>query len=324
MHDDYAFSQAWRLIKGKDWRASEFDLEKAYCLALFAELAYYQITNLETERDGRIKLVPCRAYREIILEKHQNQLGALLSNFDIPEPVVIEGDYVVIHVTRVRNLIFVAVRGTAAAYDWLYNLNAAPKAVIIDGGRFLFHRGFLTEVNNHLGALVSAMQADASGESPLYFTGHSLGGAVAGLFNALWNIGVRTDALGTTGGRKLPRSLGSYTFGMPRFAMRKTAHSIAAPFHIRRMGDPVPNVPPAALGFGTFEDEYWPDGSFARRGGLRGIVRPASWAHAIKSIKFLANHDVTAYRQEIAAKLKIASPDKLLPYDRKEWPGAHR
>ena len=222
MQDDYAFSQVWPLINTIDWDGPAFSVEKSYCLALFSELSYYHITKMETNETRRIKVVPCGAYQTILREGLVVDITTMLRPLDVPEPIIIEGRYTVIFVIPLRNIVIVAIRGTARAYDWLYNLNALPSK----RHGLVFHRGFLKEALNQLPDLVTAIESErddhALAESDpqrqrqrtarrgvagsdemlrhpagehrtggnaehVYFTGYSLGGAVASVCYAVLN-----------------------------------------------------------------------------------------------------------------------------------------
>ena len=184
MQDDYAFSQVWPLINTIDWDGPAFSVEKSYCLALFSELSYYHITKMETNETRRIKVVPCGAYQTILREGLVVDITTMLRPLDVPEPIIIEGRYTVIFVIPLRNIVIVAIRGTARAYDWLYNLNALPSK----RHGLVFHRGFLKEALNQLPDLVTAIESLGGNAEHVYFTGYSLGGAVASVCYAVLTV----------------------------------------------------------------------------------------------------------------------------------------
>lgn len=314
MHKDYAFAEVWNLVRNVDWDDGAFSTEKAYCLALFSELAYYHISSMETNASGRVKLVPCSAFQRIISERHTFNVAALLSNYDIREPIVIPGKYVVTFAFSIDDIVFVAVRGTERAYDWRFNLNTLPKR----RNGLVFHRGFLNEALNQLPELSDALVSLRPNATRIYFTGHSLGGAVAAIFFSFlcngWGKVLNSN-------QKILKA-GAYTFGMPRFAGRRSLTRIATPHHVLRNGDVVPNIPPERLGFGTCSDEFAPQGHKAIRN--TDITNYPYWIYTLLSFKFLDNHDMVNYRKDLAEAIGINSPDMLLPYDRKKWPGARR
>ncbi|MBF9036131.1 S8 family serine peptidase [Rhodobacterales bacterium HKCCE2091] len=134
--------------------------------------------------------------------------------------VVVEGDH----------MVAVAFAGTNSVADWLGNLQVAPRFKPELGGAL--HRGFL-DAYDEVADLVAAAVGRA-GPRALWFTGHSLGGALA-------VIGALTHA---------DRDIaGVMTFGQPRLLGRKPAQRMADRFgaSYRRFvnrDDIVTRVPP--------------------------------------------------------------------------------
>jgi hypothetical protein len=111
--------------------------------------------------------------------------------------------------------------------DWGINL----KALRSRGKRHGYHLGFLREAESAVQPLTERIRPD----QPIYFTGHSLGGAVASI---------------------LPRNFPDkyklmipYVFAAPRFAERTLAQN-SAPYAYVRADDIVPHLPPKLFGFG--------------------------------------------------------------------------
>lgn len=118
-------------------------------------------------------------------------------------------------------------RGTQESQDWLTNLNIFPTPWL-EGGRV--HRGFKNALEN----IWPAVEAYLSTLTvPVFYTGHSLGAALATLAAA----------------RRPPQAL--YTFGTPRVGdaeFSKIFENIKA-YRIVNHRDLITTVPLAALGF---------------------------------------------------------------------------
>ena len=119
--------QMWPLINNLDWADDSFSREKAYVCAVFSECAYWCIPRWELDRDGRVKLVPCDAYQELVRSAEATGaiIGEALRKQDFPQPIIIARRYAVAVILPIRPVIIVAIRGTKYLYDWLINLNVA-------------------------------------------------------------------------------------------------------------------------------------------------------------------------------------------------------
>lgn len=131
-------------------------------------------------------------------------------------------------------MVVVAFRGTQQKEDWLTNLNAEKTEAYhpSEPGKLAghVHRGFnnaYLSVKPQLDSLLASCRANA----PIYFTGHSLGGALATL--ATWY----SPAL---------RNAACYTYGAPRAGDPALNQHYRTPvYRIVNGGDPVPMVPPS-------------------------------------------------------------------------------
>ena len=106
-----------------------------------------------------------------------------------------------------ENFYCIVFRGTNQFVDWFDNFNLFPVQELFGG----FHRGFWNSVEDVWDIVFSAYKtANAAHKKPLFFTGHSLGGAMATVASAkLIHLG-------------LP-FISTYTFGQPRVLTRDTA-----------------------------------------------------------------------------------------------------
>jgi len=112
--------------------------------------------------------------------------------------------------------------------DWRTNLNALTMPAA-GGGRV--HRGFMQATQRIWGTVGHHLEQWASEGIPLYYAGHSLGGAMAALADNL----LPADAI--------------YTFGMPRVGNAEYCDSQQARpiYRVVDCADVVPHVPPEWL-----------------------------------------------------------------------------
>ncbi len=134
-----------------------------------------------------------------------------------------------------------AFRGTDDAGDWLDNFTITKEK--LNGTDYEFHKGFMKQFNALWADLENAYNEsnlDGKGNKkqarPLFFTGHSLGGAVATIATAKWVL---------DGDRQFTST---YTFGQPRATTLETSRAISPMFGSRffrfhNNNDIVPRVP---------------------------------------------------------------------------------
>lgn len=313
-HSQFAYEHVNRLLFKLPWTKTQFDFTKAYFMAIFAELAYYSIGRLETNESERVRLIPCQGFQELIAAGHRVDVREVLQrvgetdDFDFR---VIEGDYSILIVYRWRQLIVVAIRGTEKLYDWLYNVRFFRRRV---SPRFQFHRGFYKAMAEQLSDLSSQLANYDSVNSFLYFTGHSLGAAIAGVFCSMWN----ELRLKNT---NLPKIFGAYTFAMPRFGSQLTMDEYPTLYHILRRGDLVPHVPPEALGFGTCRNEYSTAADVVVRKKSGALKSNLGWMSSLVRLKTIKDHSMELYRHEVGRTVGVPNTPELLPIDRSQWPG---
>ena len=183
-----------------------------------------------------------------------------------------------------------------AARDWIDNLKAFPKQTSF--GRF--HMGFYQSFEDVWNSLKNAYDLASKKKSrPLFFTGHSLGGAMASI------------AAAKRVGEDLPFT-STYTFGQPRAMTRKTAQAVNAEclnrfFRFQNNNDIVTRLPARLMGYshiGTFiyikeegdldhEPGYW----LRFLDSMHGIVDYVRDDDSDKSI--LGDHDMDNYLEAI-------------------------
>ena len=176
------------------------------------------------------------------------------------------------YVTRRKGSIFLVFRGTIADHEWIRNLQIGLVPYLLkDFGKV--HEGFL-EIYNLFRPLIMDTLDGMDPRSPLFITGHSLGGALATL--ALPDIGARW-------GR---RPVGLYTYGSPRvgdnaFVTAFNCRYFGKSFRIINTSDMVGLIPPPAPIAG------------ALGGYFSDVDTPVDFTYQADDV--VKNHDIAVY-----------------------------
>ena len=280
-------SKAWASTRGVDWFNDDFDLRKAFLCAIFSELVYREIPLVEVGNMRRMWMIPCRAYQLLATGEAK---GADLTE-TLREMEAFETDQFVLGTENVvtvgvkwQGIIIVAFRGTANFYDVIIDLLFKPHRPDARGTpRQRFHSGFHLEAQRCFTDIRTRLIAWRSPQVPVYLTGHSLGGAIAGVIMALKDNAV---AAGET---SLITS--AYTFGMPRYGNKTVAHEMTIPFPIIRPKDPVPWLPPKIVGYEDCLREFSTAGAQVKKGAVDNFFS-----------RFLyRNHYIERYRRDLEA-----------------------
>ena len=135
--------------------------------------------------------------------------------------------------------IAVVFRGTDEWQDWLDNINAIPTTQLFGA----FHRGFYQSVMDLWTAIEKSVAAARKEKKrPVWFTGHSLGGAMAVIAGAIYVYEDRPFS-------------GVYTFGQPRCMDREAARyyrcegAAARTYRFQNNNDIVTRVPARVMGY---------------------------------------------------------------------------
>lgn len=211
---------------GKDWR-------KAYVFACLSEIVYLQVGKYELKGKDRYKIIPSEVLRLLLETNMRLDWSQVLSAMDLGVTTADTNNFLF------GSFVFpsftvVAIRGTAPILqDIAIDLKEMMLVVHGEG----FHMGFYNEAQR---ALLPLREAVRKTTNPIYFTGHSLGGALSGLLAKMWP------------GPEQPMI--PYTFGCPRFGNQRTARSHPV-FSFVRKFDPVPYLPPS---LGGYRPAGWP------------------------------------------------------------------
>ena len=129
-------------------------------------------------------------------------------------------------------------RGTDEWEDWLDNINAIPTERLFGS----FHRGFYQSVMDLWARIEKSVKnLRAMEKRPVWFTGHSLGGAMAAIAAAIYVYEDRPFS-------------GVYTFGQPRCMNRDAARIFNMEakgrfFRFQNNNDLVTRIPARAMGY---------------------------------------------------------------------------
>lgn len=242
---------------GIDWADSRFSWGKAYVASVFAALAYEEIPEFELKKSKRAKIIPSDSYQAHIARWESRQIRAAIENIDGEfRTITIVRRAVLITITQLQDVIFISLRGTTLCYaDIVADVDARKASYSLGFGEKLrFHRGFFEAVIDCIDEVVEKVRDLRTGDTPIYITGHSLGGAMAAIFLAkLAEGGYHPYFRPRT--YQIPEAVACYTFGMPRYQDLNAKAYLPQPFHIFNELDPVPTLPPTMMGFVDSPDE---------------------------------------------------------------------
>ncbi len=200
---------------------SKLDRDTAYWMARLAKVVYLKqsSSNQKPHENNILKDLQAEDPNFISVKGYDNNSaqGALIEHQDY---------------------LCMTFRGTNELADWLDNINAFATAVLF--GKF--HRGFWTSLNDIWEPIFQdySQLRDAK-KRPLFFTGHSLGGAMATIAAAHF---IQHDWPFTA----------TYTFGQPRAMARSTARIFNAEaahrfYRFQNNNDLVTRVPSRLMGY---------------------------------------------------------------------------
>lgn len=212
--------------------------------------------------------------------------------------------------TYFKNVVILSVRGTVfrRLWDWKANVDKRKFNVSsrnhypfeYDSIQFddqFFHRGFFESIVPHFSSIAehitSLIKQSKQDDISIIWTGHSLGGAMAAVGNAISQT--RYYQI-----EKMPGIIrGAYTFGMPRYCGLGSTCLFASPFHIYKKQDLVPTVPLRKMGFSDSPREY----EISENGNLAPAERDDTFGilgHIPSVRKSLKAHSIEGYAELLA------------------------
>jgi hypothetical protein len=281
--------------KSQNWTADDHTDMKAYIFACFSELAYLQYSKYDLIGRGRYKVVP-------------SELLGLIQDYDIKLDIEkifrgVQGERAIgaiatdpgrefVYVTFwTPEFVVVAVRGTVIlSKDVL--IDAKFKRIWDEDHSTGYHGGFFTEALTAMPELKEVNHLKYAGEGkPVYFTGHSLGGAVAWILSQIWD-----------GKHKV---MTPYLYASPRIGNEKVA-KMRRIYSYVRTNDMVPRVPPLSFGFCDPDFQIEIPGGDPWKAGWEMMV---DWWHAI------GNHKIGRYRRELGYGVETTEFSPMAYYD---------
>lgn len=271
-----------------DWVPVHFEWRKAYVSAGMSSLAYEEIPEFELSSSERAKLIPSEDYlwnfEQSMIHGRRATLRDLQPDLEQLSEVIVR-DHVLVVISNLQNVLFVALRGTTRCWaDVAADLKVLTKTVTLDSGATAtFHGGFYDALEECYAEIVTLL---GSLSQPICITGHSLGGAMAAILFA--------RLLARFNGP--PRPITCYTFGMPRYLCKGSSPSLAIPHHVFNENDPVPILPPKLLGFVDYGNEFCINSqSMPFRPTNRGKGEGTSIADGFKKIANFREHYMRQY-----------------------------
>jgi triacylglycerol lipase len=152
----------------------------------------------------------------------------------------------------------VAFRGTDDPEDWLTNLDATTSDISGHNGEAWLHEGFALALNEVYGEILKALDLP-NNPSPLFITGHSLGGAL-GMQMAIRLVSRESADVAPLIPANDDRLRGIYVFAIPRVGNewarnildKYMNHTRNFSVHIHSNTDPVSKVPFDWMGYKRF------------------------------------------------------------------------
>jgi len=268
------------------------------------------------EASDRVKVIPCSAYQRIVRERRRIDFEQMMHSLDFGQFFVVIRRYAIVVGVRTPNVIIIAIRGTTYLYDWSVNLRASKHVVRVghhfeDFGEVGFHNGFFRAIHPCLGPVsqkIASLNMSHRDDTPIYVTGHSLGGALSAIFHILWRRQPLKSGVYEGGISRSERTDASYTFGMPRYGDMRAVTQCVTPYHLYNDLDVVPTVPPKWLGFENCFSEFKLDGTSLENVQGRESVKFASWLMRLMTGKGTMNHAIEIYRERIRQALAFTPP----------------
>jgi hypothetical protein len=230
----------------KKQSSDDYDPKKAYVFACLCELTYLPFTRFDLMARRRYKVVPSEALG--IIKKYKRFLTledvftALTANLDgVAAVELLTTRYFSYLAFDTPGFTVIAVRGTVwSTPDTLLNAKVTQDHA--------YHSGFYKEASKALpqlkiGIADKLSRFDAS--KPLYFTGHSLGAALAVILQRRWNSEGQSP-------HSSHEVMTPYTFALPRLGGAIVANAGTIYSH-RIKGDPVEHAPPEQLGYCDYQ-----------------------------------------------------------------------
>jgi hypothetical protein len=245
----------FRLINSVDWSDQTFSIKKAYICAQLSSYTYLEIHDYELKSNNRVNLIPSYAYKKVVASGKISTLSPLFEGNDFGSLFTIIREYVIILGIKTPKVLFIAIRGSKHLYDWKVNFTFSKKRLNYLENDIAFHSGFYFAILDCLTELIENIYDYHHKRTPICITGHSLGGALSAILNALWYPQFPFESLQQRIylHEEQPQC---YTFGMPRYGNKSAIMLLNNPFHVFNKNDIVPFLPPHLFGYHNSRNEY--------------------------------------------------------------------
>jgi hypothetical protein len=271
----------WNLVNDPsvNWPDDTQNWKKAYLFACLSELVYLRMSKYELRGKDRYKVIPSAALRFLLENGLEVDLSQMMTAAADVRAAFTDSESLVIGIFDFNQFIAVAVRGTMTRLNKILGdltVDLDAKQHWID--QRAYHVGFYDDAKGALGDLTKAV---GSQNKPVYFTGHSMGGAISGLLPSIWPKGTAL------------RLMTPYTFASPRFGNEFVAKTYRNYAYVRA-ADPVPHIPTRSMGYCS---SGWPPTMLPTTdswlSGWRAIrqLTQASDAHAIEQYRKLTGEE---------------------------------
>ena len=235
-----------------DWDNPQFDWRKSFVACVFAAAAYEEMPKFELKGAKRAKVIPCDSFQANFARVQDGGTLPTLRRLDTDQGFsVITRDRIVVIITKVHDVIFISLRGTTLCFaDFKADLDARKVRYPVGlGDSVRLHRGFFDAVLDCYDEVMERVHELRGPDTPIYVTGHSLGGAMAAIFYA------KLAERRSLNQRRESHATACYTFGMPRFGDLSAKSFLPAPHHVFNQFDAIPTLPPSFMGFADCGNE---------------------------------------------------------------------
>lgn len=307
--DSDTASRLLQVIGEEDWNDPRFSERKAWVGCVLSQLAYEFVPDDEviTQNDEMLttSIVPSLRYVALANATIETGIGVNpntgLEGVEFPEVFTLVSRYATAVYVKFDGVIIVAFRGTRFLYatDWAKDLNILWSHHPFFNGIAL-HKGFkiaALKLFNQLSKNINRL-TNGNNDIPVYLTGHSLGGSIAGILHDTWDGGDYLEHFWDIPlGNGSLQSKAAYTFGMPRYTNRIGINAMRRPFLTANFGDAIIDLP--RLLFKRWKVTKWLDSPRSPRSSslFNRLL------YTFRGLRKFHNHEVEVYRERLSTSL---------------------